>query len=158
MEAPAVGEGDRVDDEVVVQMCLVQVRGHHHLEPRAPQLLRERHPDFVRGLGVRLAGRERLVAVERDDAALLAVLPLGGVHLGERRLGQAVDAGDVALLLGLAGVRGVEDRGANALAFPLVGRALGLGWVLRVAQHAGEPPLHLPYRSDGQFSPSFPAP
>ena len=155
VEAPAVGEGHRVDHEVVVEVGLVQMGGHHNLEAAAPQLLGEGDAHLVGRGGVGLAGRERLVSVEGHDAARLAVLALGRVHLFQRRGGQAVDAGHVQLPLGLAGVGGVEDGGAHAL--PLVGRAFGLVRVPGVPEHARQAPFDLPNRRDGHLIASFPA-
>lgn len=56
VEAPAVGEGHRVDHEVVVEVGLVQMGGHHNLEAAAPQLLGEGDAHLVGRGGVGLAG------------------------------------------------------------------------------------------------------
>ena len=90
-----VPETDGIEQVIIVQMILIQMRGDENLKPVAPQLSRQGHADIVALLRRDLSGLEALVAVERDIPVCFPVLPLGQDHLLQRRLLQAVDGGDI---------------------------------------------------------------
>ena len=78
----AVGYG--IDDEMVVQMMAVHVRGDKHLESVSPQTLCQFDSDPVALLGRDLARLETLVGVVGDVASRLAESALDGLHILRR--------------------------------------------------------------------------
>ena len=89
----AIYEGNRVQDEVVMQMIgVIQMRSNDHLIAVSPKPLRQLHADFVGDLRRSLARREALIPVIGHGAILFAVLLLYSQHFLAGSAGKAVDA------------------------------------------------------------------
>ena len=122
----AIGEGNGIQDKMIMQAIGVEVCGDNHLKAVAPHFLRQLHADFVRLFRRDLALAETLKAVIANDVALVLKLTLDDLHFFPRRGRVAVHAGHKELLFRLVVIGRVLHDVAERLPF-----RFGVFWIVR---------------------------
>ena len=89
-----IRECNRVYDEVIMYVVMVQMRRDHDLKMIAPHFLCELHADLVRDLWCNLAGHKTLDAVVSADAVIFSERFLRCDHFRTRCVRTAIHACD----------------------------------------------------------------
>ena len=165
-----IQKGHRIQHKVVVQMIrFIQMGGHDHLIPVAPELPGQLQADLMSNLRRGLAGSKGLIAMIGHRAVLLSKAALDRQHFLSGRTRVTVDAGDklaqdfLALMVcrysfGFLLIDRILDHIGEVLGLPVAhagffikGGIVRFLRVLHIDHHFAEPALNPPDRSRRQL-------
>ena len=150
-ELLAVLEAHAVDDVVGVEMVVIPMAGHQHLESVSPQPLGQLHAEGVALFRRDLPRLKAHIAVIGNDPAGLAVAAFGLGHALVGQLGQAVHTADEVALLGLGWILGVIHELAQIVCVGI----LGLVGVRGIIQHILDRVVNRPNGCDRHHAPPW---